>query len=142
VTGQSTTTRTETAPAFVGGNPSSAGGHDLAAAVALLSDHGYEPVSTATYDAGNTLRVLIGRRPGTSDERAFFFDQTTYLGTDASSPSEQITLLDANDTEVTLGYAVYAAGASQPDGERRVRFALDMGQLSALDPLPSVAARR
>jgi hypothetical protein len=141
-TSASTTTRTETAPAFVGGNPSSAGGHDLTAAVAVLAAHGYVPVSTATYDAGDTLRLLIGRRPGTSEEHAFFFDQTIYLGTDASSPSEQIRLLDENDTEVTLGYDVYATGASQPAGERDVRFALDMGQLSALDPLPSVSARR
>jgi hypothetical protein len=110
--------------------------------VGVLSQHGYVPLSTATYNAGDTLRLLIGRRPGSSDEHAFFFDQTIYLGTDASAPSEQITLLDENDTEVTLGYGVYASGASEPSGRREVRFALDMGQLSALDPLPSVSARR
>jgi hypothetical protein len=99
-------------------------------------------VSTATYDAANTLRVLIGRQAESANERAFFFDQTTYLGTDASTPSEQITVLGANDTEVTLGYSVYNPGAADPSGHRSVRFELDMGQLSALDPLPSVADRR
>jgi hypothetical protein len=108
----------------------------------VLARHGYRALSTATYDAGDTLRVLIGRQPGTAQERAFFFDQTIYLGTDASTPSGQITLVDENDTEAILAYGIYRPGASAPSSQRRVHFALDMGQLSALDPLPSVAERR
>jgi hypothetical protein len=101
-------------------------------------------LSPSTYHADDTLRVLIGTRTGASapTERAFFFDQTIYLGTDARLPSAQISLLGHSDTEVTLGYAIYRAGASTPSTVRRVHFALDMGQLSALDPLPSAAARR
>lgn len=141
-----TTTRTETAPAFVGTNPTSpdAVSHDLAAALAVLAKAGYAPVRPLTYHAGDTLRVVIGTRTGSSvpAERAFFFDQTIYLGTDARSPSAQISLLSQSDTEVTLGYAIYRTGASTPSTVRRVQFALDMGQLSALDPLPSAAARR
>jgi LppP/LprE lipoprotein len=138
------TTRTETAPAFVQSTPSGTGalGHDLSAAIAVLAASSYTPVSTATYDAGNTLRVLIGRRAGGTGERAFFFDQTIYLGTDADTPSQQISLVRANDTEVTLDYGIYRSGAAEPSGQRAVRFALDMGQLSALDLLPSVAERR
>jgi len=143
-TDSTATTRTETAPAFVGANPTGGGavGHDLAAATATLARSGYTPVGTTTYDARDTLRVLIGRRAGAAGERAFFFDQTIYLGTDATEPSAQISLLAENDTEVTLGYAIYRSGASVPSGQRAVRFQLDMGQLSALDPLPSVASRR
>ena len=141
-----TTTRTETAPAFVGTNPTSPGAvsHDLAAALAVLAKAGYAPVRPSTYRAGDTLRVVIGTRTGSSvpAERAFFFDQTIYLGTDARSPSAQISLLSQSDTEVTLGYAIYRTGASTPSTLRRVHFALDMGQLSAIDPLPSAAARR
>ena len=141
-----TTTRTETAPAFVGTNPTSPGAvsHDLAAALAVLAKAGYAPVRPSTYRAGDTLRVVIGTRTGSSvpAERAFFFDQTIYLGTDARLPSAQISLLSHSDTEVTLGYAIYRAGASTPSAVRRVHFALDMGQLSAIDPLPSAAARR
>ena len=141
-----TTTRTETAPAFVGTNPTSPGAvsHDLAAALAVLAKAGYAPVRPSTYRAGDTLRVVIGARTGSSvpAERAFFFDQTIYLGTDARSPSAQISLLSQSDTEVTLGYALYRTGASTPSTLRRVHFALDMGQLSAIDPLPSAAARR
>ncbi len=143
-TTSTTTTRTQTGPAFVGPNPSSgaAVGRDLAAAIAVLARTGYVPLRTSTYDADDTLRVLIGRLPGSSQERAFFFDQTIYLGTDASTPSEQISLVSQNDTEATLAYGIYRPGASSPSGQQRVRFALDMGQLSPLDALPSAAARR
>lgn len=144
-TTSTTTTRTETAPAFVGTNPSSpvAISHDLAAALALVARSGYLPLRPSTYHADDTLRVVIGSRTGASEptERAFFFDQTIYLGTDARLPSAQISLLSHSDTEVTLGYAIYRAGASTPSTVQRVRFALDMGQLSALDALPSAAAR-
>ncbi len=141
-----TTTRTATAPAFVETNPTSAVAisHSLAAALALLARSGYVPLRPSTYHPGDTLRVVLGTRPGSSTptERAFFFDQTIYLGTDARIASAQISLLSHSDTEVTLGYAIYRAGASKPSAVRRVRFALDMGQLTALDPLPSAAARR
>ena len=140
------TTRTATAPAFVGTNPTSGGAisHALAAAIAVLARTGFVPLPTPTYHAGDTLRVLIGRHAGTGPptERAFFFDQTIYLGTDARTASAQISLLDHSDTDVTLGYAVYRAGASTPSSIRQVRFQLDMGMLTALDPLPSGAARR
>jgi LppP/LprE lipoprotein len=140
------TTRTATAPAFVETNPTSdvAISHDLAAALAVLARSGYVPVRPSTYHAGDTLRVLVGTRSGSSTpaERAFFFDQTIYLGTDARLASAQVSLLSHSDTEVTLGYAIHRAGASTPTGVRRVRFALDMGQLTALDPLPSAATRR
>jgi hypothetical protein len=108
--------------------------------VALLQRKGYTALDTSSYHAGDTLRVLIGRSAG--GERAFFFDQGTYLGTDTSTASGQITVLGHNDTEVTLDYATYKTGASAPSGTRRVRFALDMGQLSPLDAIPSAAVRR
>jgi hypothetical protein len=140
------TTRTATAPAFVGTNPTSgvAISHALAAAIAVLAHSGFAPLRTSTYHAGDTLRVLVGRQTGTGPptERAFFFDQTIYLGTDARTASAQISLLGHSDTEVTLGYAIYRAGASTPSSIRPVRFQLDMGMLTALDPLPSLAARR
>ncbi len=143
-TSSTQTTRTQTGPAFVGTNPSSGAaiGHDLAAAIAVLARHGYVPISTASYGSDDTLRVLIGREPGTANEHAFFFDQTIYLGTDASAPSQQISLVSHGDTEAVLAYELYQPGASAPSSESTVEFALDMGQLSALDPLPSVAKRR
>ena len=137
-TSTTTTTRTSTGPAFVTPPPTPTGA--LGAAVALLARKGYTPVATSSYRAGDTLRVLIGRASG--GERAFFFDQGTYLGTDASAASGQIAVLATDDTQVTLSYATYRAGASSASGQRRVRFALDMGRLAAVDPIPSVAIRR
>jgi hypothetical protein len=106
----------------------------------VLARRGYRPLDTASYGPSDTLHVLVGRSG--AGERAFFFDQATFLGTDASAPSERISVLAHGDSEVTLGYAIYAPGAKQPSSLRRVHFALDMGQLAALDPLPPVADRR
>jgi hypothetical protein len=108
--------------------------------VALLSRKGFTPVDTSTYDAGDTLRVLIGRAAG--GERAFFFVNSRYLGTDASSASAHVTVFAHSDTEAVLRYSTYATGAASPSGTRLVHFALDMGQLNALDPIPSVTVRR
>lgn len=115
---------------------SSTPGAALSAAIAVLARHGYVPVETASYDAQDTLRVLVGaQRDGhVPGEHAFFFNEATYLGTDASAPSAAITVLAHSDSEVTLGYAV--AGSV-----RAVQFALNMGAVMALSPLPSVAAR-
>lgn len=137
-TSSTTTTRTETGPAFVVTTPS--GGGALAAAIALLARKGYSALDTSTYRPDDTLRVLIGRAAG--GERAFFFDETTYLGTDASAASARITVFAHSDTEVVLSYAIYRPGAQTPNGVRLVHFALDMGMLSAIDSIPSVSQRR
>jgi len=132
-------THTATAPAFVSG-PSGPAGGSLAAAVAVLQSHGYAPVETSTYGPADTLHVLIGAaRDGSSPgERAFFFKEATYLGTDASAPSAQLTVLAHSDSEVTLGYGVTRHGARAVVA---VRFGLNMGLLTALDPIPSAASR-
>lgn len=138
-TTQTQTTRTQTAPAFV--HPPHAGG-ELAAAVAVLARRGYSAIGERSYVSGDTLRVLIGAKDGATPpaEHAFFFLQGTYLGTDASAPSRSITVLARSDSEITLGYGLFGAG-STPGSVARVRFALDMGRLATLDPLPSAAAR-
>jgi hypothetical protein len=125
-------------------NSPSASGPELTAAIAVMARRGYAPVSTSSYSTADTLRVLIGRRQGaaTPNERAFFFDQTKYLGTDASQPSASVTVISHLDTEVVLSYAIYAPGASAPRGHRLVHFALDMGSLAAVEAIPSVAERR
>lgn len=133
-----TTTRTETGPAFVVTNPTASGA--LAAAIAVLARKGYSALDTSTYRPGDTLRVLIGRAAG--GERAFFFDESTYLGTDATAPSARISVFAQSDTEVVLSYAIYRPGAQTQSGVRLVHFALDMGMLNAVDSIPSVSQRR
>ncbi len=145
-TNQSTTappTRTATAPAFTE-QSSGNGSEGLDQAVATIKNHGYTPDDTSQYRPGQTLRVLIATRTGSGDgyaQQAFFFLDGHYLGTDTSEPSAGIDLVAQSDTEVTLGYRLY-----RPDdplccahaGRAYVRFQLDNGRLSALDPIPPV----
>ncbi len=125
-------TRTGTAPAFTKPTGGTAAGGALQAAVASLKTRGYAPVSTSSYDPNQTLRVLIGSNGGR--EQAFFFNGTTYLGTDTRLPSRSIAVVGESDTEVVLKYATTGGPAT-------VHFQLDMGRLTALDPIPSTAAR-
>ncbi len=141
--GQTGTSNTRTAPApkFAQGE-STAGG--LSGAVAVVKAHGYTPNDTAEYDASHTLRVLLATKTGSADgydQRAFFFLDGHYLGTDASSPSAGVKVLDQGDTEVTLAYPLYRS--SDPlccpgAGQATVHFQLNNGRLVALDPIPPV----
>ena len=125
-------------------NSESAAGPELKAAIAVMAQQGYVPLETSSYISSDTLRVLIGRRPpgAAPAERAFFFDQTKYLGTDAAQPSAAITVASHLDAEVVLSYAIFKPGATAPSGHRLVHFALDMGQLSPVEAIPSVSERR
>ena len=73
-------------------------------------------------------------------QQAFFFVDGRYLGTDASTPSGQIAVVNQSDTEVTLAYSLYRS--SDPiccpgGGRAQVRFQLNNGRLTALDPIPA-----
>jgi hypothetical protein len=149
------TTRTAPAPAFVekGGGSGTAGSGTgdsstagLAGALEVVRAHGYSVKETSDYHPDQTLRVLVGTGAGSSeghDRRAFFFLDGHYIGTDASSPSAQVSVVSQGDTEVTLAYALY-----RPDdplccpgaGQARVRFQLNDGRLVALDPIPPVSS--
>ena len=86
--------------------------------------------------------VTYRREWSTAQERAFFFDEGTYLGTDTSAPSASISVVSQSDTGVTLQYGIYAPGSSTATGSQRVRFELDMGTLGAIDPIPNAQRRR
>src|SRR5206468_6809634 len=106
-------TPTAPRPAFTrttGGTPAAS---DLDAAVGKLRALGFTPLSTRTYDSGETLRVLVGARTGSADahtQQAFFFDGAKYLGTDAAATSGQIGVIGYGDTDVTLRYGIYRSG--------------------------------
>ena len=71
---------------------------------------GYEPRTTGTYDTSNQLRVLVGVRTGSATghaQRAFFFLEDDYLGTDASDESAAINVVDTSDDTVTLQYVLF-----------------------------------
>jgi hypothetical protein len=134
-----TTTRSAPEPAF---SEQEHGGDALAAATAVLRAHGYTPVSTADYHASHALEVLIGMHSGSGDgygQQAFFFVNGRYIGTDASQPSATLRVVGQGDTEVTLAYPLYRDGdplCCPGAGQARVRFQLNNGKLTALDPIP------
>lgn len=126
-------TRTQSGPAFAQTTTASGPSGPDAEVVA----HGYTPVSPNTYNPQNTLQVIIAANPS-GGQKAFFFVNGNYIGTDTSLPSSAISLVDASDTEVTLGYAlVHPDGSSA--GVAQVRYALNNGQLGPLDPIPSAS---
>ena len=139
-TSSTTTTRTAPEPAFTEQEaraPDSAG-----AAAAVVRANGFTPNSLSDYHAGQTLRVLVGTRTGSGDgfgQRAFFFLDGRYLGTDTKEPSAKLSVVSQNDTEVVIAYPLYRH--SDPlccpgGGQAVVHFQLNNGKLAALDRIP------
>ncbi len=118
----------------------------LAGAIATLKSRGYTPDETSQYHPSQTLRVLVGTRTGSGDgydQQAFFFVAGRYIGTDTKEPSATVDVLSQSDTEVTLGYPLYRKGdplSSPSGGQATVRFQLDNGKLTALDPIPPASS--
>ena len=114
-------------------------------AIAIVRAEGYTTLEQTDYDFKATLRVLVGRPVGDSagGHRAFFFNRKVYLGNDSTSPSTKLTVAKQGKVTVTLSYGVYAAGdpPGEPSDRQRVRFKLDGGVLTPLDPIPLDSAR-
>jgi hypothetical protein len=112
-----------------------------------VRSQGYTPTDTSDFHPSQTLGVLIGSRPGSDsgyDQRAFFFVNGHYIGTDSSEPSGALRVAAQSDTEVTLAYGLYRKSdpACCPSaGQAMVRFQLDNGQLMPLDPIPPASSR-
>jgi LppP/LprE lipoprotein len=147
--GAGATTRTAPEPAFAqsgGTGTTEAGGAEVAAAVATVKTHGYTPEDTSEYHPGQTLRVLTATRTGSADgysQRAFFFLDGKYIGTDASEPSASVRVVQQSDTEVVLAYPLYRAHdplCCPAGGQARVHFQLDDGRLVPLQPIPPVSS--
>jgi hypothetical protein len=103
------------------------------AAVATLRGEGYRPVKLADYAPDKVLRVLIGR--GDAGQRAFFFAEGRYIGNDATSDSDRITVVRAGNRSVSLSYKVVGG---KPE---RVLFRWDGKKLAPQTAIPPVAAR-
>ena len=133
-----TTTRTAPEPAFTHQGTGTAA-EGLSGAEAVLQARGFTANATSDYHSNQTLRVLIGTRTGSAGEggqQAFFFVGGHYIGTDSKQPSASIHLVSQGDTEVTLAYSL--SGARQAT----VRFQLNNGKLTPLDPIPSASSRQ
>jgi hypothetical protein len=142
------TTRTAPEPAFArrgATGPEEAAGAEVAAAVAAVKTEGYTPNDTSEYHPNQTLRVLVGTRTGSADgydQRAFFFLEGKYIGTDASQPSASVRVVGQSDTEVVLAYPLYRPHnplCCPAGGQATVHFQLDDGKLVPLQPIPSAS---
>ncbi|HEX4186618.1 MAG TPA: LppP/LprE family lipoprotein [Solirubrobacteraceae bacterium] len=135
------TTRSAPEPAFTQEKPASEG---EAAAAAVVRSKGFTPNDSSQYHSNQALRVLLATRTGSGDgygQQAFFFVNGRYIGTDAKAPSATLRLLSQSDTEVTLAYPLYRKNdplCCPGGGQAKVRFQLNNGRLSALDPIPPV----
>jgi hypothetical protein len=140
-----TSTRTATAPAFTEKEKGTTA-EGLPAALAVVRAHGYTANDTSDYHPNQTLRVLVATGTGSNDgynKQAFFFLDGHYLGTDASRPSAQISVVSQSDTEVTLAYQLYRPKdplCCPGGGEAHVSFQLNNGRLTPLDPIPPVSS--
>ncbi|HXB64702.1 MAG TPA: LppP/LprE family lipoprotein [Solirubrobacteraceae bacterium] len=143
------TTRTAPAPAFVHpGGQSSEGSASAAAEAAAqaVRAQGYTPESLTPYHPNQTLRVLIGTRNDSTagyNQRAFFFLDSHYLGTDSSQPSASVRVVGQSDTEVALAYALYRPGDHEccpSGGTATVHFQLNNGQLVPLQSIPPASS--
>jgi hypothetical protein len=136
-----TTTRTAPEPAFTQEKPPSEG---EAAAAALVRSKGFTPNHSSDYHSNQALRVLVATRTGSGDgyaQQAFFFVNGRYIGTDTREPSATLRVVSQSDTEMTLAYPLYRTNdplCCPGGGQAKVRFQLNNGRLTALDPIPPV----
>jgi hypothetical protein len=131
------TTRAAPEPAFTEGQK---GAEGLTGAEAILHARGFTAADPSEYHEDQALRVLIGSRTGDQDQ-AFFFINGRFIGTDAKEPSGDLQVIAQSDTEVTLGYGLYRRGNAlccPAGGTAKVRFQLNNGLLTTLDPIPPV----
>lgn len=137
-------TRTPREPAFT---EQEHRGEGLGTVTAVLRARGFTPTNSADYHAKQALQVLIGRHIGSGDgygQQAFFFVNGRYIGTDASAPSATLRVVSQSDTEVTLAYPLYRSGDAlccPGGGQAHVRFQLNNGKLTPLDPIPPLRSK-
>lgn len=145
----SSKTRTAPEPAFAqngGTGTAETSGAEAAAAVATVKTRGYTPNDTGEYHSDQTLRVLTATRTGSADgydQRAFFFLDGKYIGTDSSAPSASVRVVAQSDTEVALAYPLYRVHdplCCPAGGQTTVHFQLNNGRLVPLQPIPPVSS--
>ena len=123
----------------------------MSAAVRVVGAMGYTPRDTDDFtypDFRFGLHVIIGIVTGSGTgyaQRAFFFVHDHFVGSDSTDPSATIQMVWRTDATIAIGYTIY-----KPDdpmccplgGAVTVRYQWNGAHLLALDPIPSLAARR
>ena len=82
----------------------------LPAAEATVRSHGYNPVDASAYLPAAPLSVIVGVRKSSGDgtaQRAFFFADGRFVGTDTPDDSSGIRVAFARPPVIALTYALY-----------------------------------
>jgi len=138
-----TTTRTAPEPAFT---ESGTQGEEVSGAVKSVAVRGYTVRDPSEYHVAQTLRVLVGTRTGSTDgygQKAFFFIDGRFIGTDTKEPSAAVKVVAQSDTEVALAYPLYRSGNSlccPSGGQAVVHFQLNNGHLTPLGKIPPASS--
>jgi hypothetical protein len=118
------------------------------AAVAVVRDQGFVPVSLKPWRPDRVLRVLVGRPQGknTVGRRAFFFAGRRFVGTDTADDSAGIRVLSTGGPRrVTLRYRLYGPDDDRPccpTGDTAdVRYQWTGSELRLLDTMPTAELR-
>jgi len=125
--------------------PSSQTSNDIKLDIERVKQEGYTVLGNpeTTYYPSDSLSVLIGMCTGSADgycNKAFFFYNGKYLGTDSSDSSIGIEEVWQTDKTVALYYRLYRKNDSlccSTAGAALVRFQWDGTKLKALDPIPT-----
>jgi serine/threonine protein kinase len=118
-----------------------------ASAVAVLNNLGYQPVDVPpAWDASGPLNVIIATPVGFADggERAFFFANGKYIGSDTEDTSASITASRPSGDLILIHYALYNTGDPRccpTGGVDSVRFYWTGTHLVVLEPIPSSSRR-
>jgi hypothetical protein len=137
------TTRSAPEPAFTQHDPVAGG---ASAAAAVVRANGFTPNDTSEYHPSQTLRVLVGTRTGSGDgygQRAFFFLDGRYIGTDTKEPSAKLRVVSQNDTAVTIAYPLYRQNdplCCPGGGQATVSFQLNNGKLAPVGNIPPASS--
>lgn len=114
----------------------------MRAAAEVVRANGFTPNDASEYHPDQTLRVLVGTRTGSGDgygQRAFFFVNGRYIGTDTKDSSAKLRVVSQNDTSVTISYPLYRHTdplCCPGGGQSSVTFQLNNGKLAPAGPIP------
>lgn len=124
-------------------SPSAAADGGLAHAEALVWAKGYRPYPNTAWERPDGLQVIVGTVADSADgaaNRAFFFYDGRYLGTDSTSDSAGVEEVWSDSDTVALSYQLYNAQdpmCCPTASAATVRYYWTGSRLIPLDPVPS-----
>ncbi len=121
-----------------------------AKAVELVQSRGFTPIDAADFSSPTTsgLHVIIATANGRADgyaQRAFFFVDDRFVGTDQKDPSATLKIAWRNESTIAVSYAAYKPGerlCCPTGGAIIVRYRWDGSRVRTLDPVPPESVRR